>query len=310
MKVFKEFPFNIALNKYRAKMVDHGLIANKEAILQKKYHDLLNYLKESYSDVLMDVKKNYTPQYHDTKIIWTMWYQGVDKAPDSVRLCLKSMKKNIPSNYQIIILDRNNINEYIDIPENIAQKVEKGFVSLTHFSDFIRARLLEKWGGQWIDSTILFTHSVEESFFTGDFYSVKTSESMDGMQNGLWTSFCIGGCNSLLFKYIDSLWVAYFEDHDIIIDYFLFDYFIKLAIDYDKRVYQMVTASHHPEKNKKIFQLLPCLMDDNQIVQIDSFLQDKDTFMYKLSYKETFINTSGESYKYLKQYMETKHEIN
>jgi mannosyltransferase OCH1-like enzyme len=82
------------------------------------------------------------------KIIWTYWDN--EDIPIFIKLCLKNWKR-ICTNYEINILHKNNVDKYINIPNN--------FNNLPSYrqSDITRLLLLQKYGGIWIDaSTILF----------------------------------------------------------------------------------------------------------------------------------------------------------
>ena len=77
---------------------------------------------------------------------------------DIVNQGLAQGKISIPS----ADLTKNNFKQYIELPDYIEKKFEKGKISMAHFSDLLRISLLAKWGGMWIDSTALCT---DEDFF-------------------------------------------------------------------------------------------------------------------------------------------------
>jgi hypothetical protein len=82
------------------------------------------------------------------KIIWTYWDD--ENIPDFIKICLNNWKKICPD-YQINMVHKNNVEKYINIPNN--------FNNLKSYrqSDITRLLLLQKHGGIWIDaSTILF----------------------------------------------------------------------------------------------------------------------------------------------------------
>lgn len=85
---------------------------------------------------------------HDVpKIIWILWFQGWDNAPQLVRLVRQSWQHHNPA-WTIISLDDGNLNEYIDIvplPDTTYQAK----------SDIIRLHLLDKYGGVWADATMV-----------------------------------------------------------------------------------------------------------------------------------------------------------
>lgn len=80
------------------------------------------------------------------KIIWTYWDKK--NLPEIVRLCQKNWKKFAP-NYKINFLNKEDVNDYVDLPEY--------WRTLPPYrqSDIIRLKLLEKYGGVWMDASIL-----------------------------------------------------------------------------------------------------------------------------------------------------------
>ena len=84
------------------------------------------------------------------KIIWTYWHQGFDQAPRVIGPCIQQWK-NLHPDWEIHLLDQNNIHEFVepmDIKQNALEKM-----TLAHRSDLIRTQLLIKYGGVWVDPT-------------------------------------------------------------------------------------------------------------------------------------------------------------
>jgi len=83
------------------------------------------------------------------KKIWMLWFQGLSDAPFVVKKCVDSWVNENP-NWEVIILDENNLSKYvvIDLPE-------KKYANLTMQgkSDLIRLHLLSEYGGVWADGT-------------------------------------------------------------------------------------------------------------------------------------------------------------
>jgi len=80
------------------------------------------------------------------KKIYMYWGQGFDQAPWIVQKCLASWQ-HYNSEWQIIQLSENNIQDYIELP------VRKGR-SWAAWSDLIRISILAKHGGVWCDATL------------------------------------------------------------------------------------------------------------------------------------------------------------
>ena len=77
--------------------------------------------------------------------VWFFWMQGIEEAPNVVKVCLESLKKNL-TDREIVVLDSSNIRDYVDMPEFFIAKYEKGIISQTKFSNLLRLELLIKYG--------------------------------------------------------------------------------------------------------------------------------------------------------------------
>lgn len=82
------------------------------------------------------------------KIIWSYW-EG-DKM-DVVENCIQSWKFYNP-NYKLNVINKNNFNDYIDIDFKDIKHIQN---TNAIFSDFVRLNILSKYGGIWIDASII-----------------------------------------------------------------------------------------------------------------------------------------------------------
>jgi hypothetical protein len=81
-------------------------------------------------------------------IIWTYWSGTPSACADA---CLESLKREC-KNFNIIDLNERNIIDYLpDLPKF------NNDLPLQSISDFIRLSLLEKYGGIWIDRSVIVT---------------------------------------------------------------------------------------------------------------------------------------------------------
>ena len=92
--------------------------------------------------------------YEIPKIIWTYW-DGT--TPDVINKCIDTWKKHNPT-YEIIILNKNNLNKYL--PEVDFSKM-KNIENPAHFSDMVRIHILAKNGGIWCDASIICLKSFD-----------------------------------------------------------------------------------------------------------------------------------------------------
>lgn len=85
--------------------------------------------------------------------IWTFWDKS--EIPEFPQKCINSWKKYNP-NYEIIILNKENIKEYL--PDMDFNKL-KHAVTPQRYSDYLRLCMLAKYGGIWMDASIICNQS-------------------------------------------------------------------------------------------------------------------------------------------------------
>lgn len=108
---------------------------------------ILDYIRNEYGYVLqIPIESN---ENKESDYVWLYWAQGEENAPDLVKNCLKSVHTYCKDK-NIIVLDDNTIENYIDIPDFIKEKYKKNIISKPHFSDYLRTSLLAKYGGTWM----------------------------------------------------------------------------------------------------------------------------------------------------------------
>jgi mannosyltransferase OCH1-like enzyme len=81
-------------------------------------------------------------------ILWIFWKQGENAAPDLVKYCIHSWRSR-NSGWDVRILDATNVSRFVsmsDVPDSI---------SVQHYADILRLRLLDEQGGVWADATTL-----------------------------------------------------------------------------------------------------------------------------------------------------------
>ena len=113
-------------------------------IVQKKHRFVLDYLAENYSELIGKYKKLDFPDIKKSEnkhYIWVMWWQGESSAPELVRMCIDSMRKNA-NGAEVVVIDKNNYYQYADIPSYIIEKHEKGYISFAQLSDIMRIYLI------------------------------------------------------------------------------------------------------------------------------------------------------------------------
>jgi hypothetical protein len=127
-------------------------------------------LFKKYKKTIIDFKNNGKKEFSD--YIWVCWFQGLENAPDLVKSCIKSVENNFP-NKKVIIITYENMYDYVSFPDYIIKKRNRGLISNAHFSDLLRLRLLNQYGGMWIDSTVFVSGKVDEKFWKNELFCFK-----------------------------------------------------------------------------------------------------------------------------------------
>ena len=145
-------------------------------IVQKKHRFVLDYLAENYSELIGKYKKLDFPDIKKSEnkhYIWVMWWQGESSAPELVRMCIDSMRKNA-NGAEVVVIDKNNYYQYADIPSYIIEKHEKGYISFAQLSDIMRIYLISSHGGLWLDSTIYVSQKIPSEIFEKTFIFIAS----------------------------------------------------------------------------------------------------------------------------------------
>ena len=131
--------------------------------------------------------------------------------------------------FQYTIITKDNWKQYMKLPKHITEKVENGKITLTHFSDIIRAELLKQYGGVWIDATVFCNKRIELEPVS-KIYTAKCSPTPKSLTLGRWSGFLIGDKKgSKLFSFMSEAFDQYWKKYDSLVAYLLIDYIIAIA---------------------------------------------------------------------------------
>lgn len=241
----------------------------------KKYRKLLRkFIRKS------KLEKSVRPlKAVEHKIVWVCWLQGMESAPEIVKLCYKSLEK-IPGG-TIRFLTAENFSQYTKIPNFIIEKWKGGKISNAHFSDLIRVDLLTRQGGIWIDATVYNSGDQLPSCVGNSwlfFYQIL-KPGLDGhaISMSSWVMSSVAG-NPILEIVRDFLF-DYWEKHNRLDDYFLFHIVMMAVLNefptWWNRVHKVCNSTPH------ILQL-EMLEDFNQ-QRFDQIMSL--TTLHKLTYK-------------------------
>lgn len=95
----------------------------------KKYNNLIsNKIKEIYINKEnineeLNIKEDNIKKYENK--IWVLWWQGMENAPELIKICMNNKKKHIKGR-EIIILTKDNLKKYVQLPGYILYKFNSG----------------------------------------------------------------------------------------------------------------------------------------------------------------------------------------
>lgn len=194
-----------------------------------------------YGNYMFSPKGN---EFSEKIPVWVCWLQGIDKMPEIVKICYKNMQNKFPDFTEIKLVTMDNYNDYVSMPNYVLEKLNKGYISLTNFSDILRFMLLQEYGGLWIDSTVYVSNQVPQKVFQQPFYSQKTNDSFFKIRyvsESRWASWLMFvRPHSPIFDYCTPLLLYYVKNFDCFIDYYLIDYLIDLAYSNNQYVRQLI----------------------------------------------------------------------
>lgn len=275
-------------------------------------HDraMKKFLTEKYSYVIERHAKTVINNKTCPKVapkdyqIFYGWLQGKENLPILARCCYNSLKENSGA-YKITFIDEKNYSDYVEIPQYIYEKFKAGKMKPAHFTDVIRINLLERYGGLWLDATILVTEPLENykkllklPFFTQKFTHEKSNDHPITKSFGAYSSYARWGgfiqgsavIHNPLFAFMKDFYNEYWRDFDEIIDYVLMDFMIDIAYDNIPAVKREIDEV--PINNENVWTLSPYLNTPYANFQYDKIL--RGNFLNKMSSrKQLDLETDG-----------------
>lgn len=189
-------------------------------------------LERRFSWKLEEFDRSYLESEHiDSNIIWICWFQGMENAPAIVRKCYQSVL-NYYQDKEVKVITEENINDYVCFPDYIMNKWKKGIITHTHMTDLLRLELLIKYGGLWLDATVLCTGRAPSYIFESDlFFFQNLKPGRDGDCQYI-SSWLIGAkTNNRILMAVRELCYEYWKDNNSMWDYFLLHDFMSIVLE-------------------------------------------------------------------------------
>ena len=202
--------------------------------LQRKFRDHLEAFDRSFDESL--------PHERGDRV-WICWFQGMENAPALVRKCYDSVRENMTGR-EIVLITGENMADYVQFPDHILEKWRSGKITNTHMTDLLRLELLIRYGGLWLDATVLCTRKEEAIpgyyFDSNLFFCQCLKPGRDGHSHLCSSWLMSAKTNHKLLMAVRELCYEYWRRYDDMIDYFLLHDFMSICLERYPEIWQNV----------------------------------------------------------------------
>ena len=286
----------IIANKISYRLRKRNAFFDKIALIFLKIYftGIQRFIKKNFAYLLKTQPESFSAQQNENNI-YVCWFQGEANATDIVKNCIKSIRECAPENSNVIILNEENMLDYVKIPSIVIEKYKAGLITKTNFSDILRFGLLSQNGGAWMDSTIYCRDLINPELFNYQLYSIKNSNyDKFNIARRKWTAyFWFAKQNSYFTRRVFQFFCNYWEKYDTLIDYFLVDHIIYFLYQNDSLCKEMLNSI--PINNPNVSFLQDELSNTFDIDKWD--LLKENTIFYKLNWKTKISNKKNTFYK-------------
>lgn len=196
----------------------------------KKYREAVPEVIARYKDTVVSSAKS--------DIVWFCWLQGMDSAPELVRKCHANLERYLKGK-RVIVIDEATLGQYVTLPDIIVERWRRHEIPAALYSDIIRLELLIKYGGTWIDSTVLCTgvnfevhgmnHSIQE-FLDAELFLFQFRKPTESVFRGISNWFITARAGHPMLLMVRDMLVKYWEENDCVLSFFIFHIFFSMIV--------------------------------------------------------------------------------
>lgn len=189
-------------------------------------------LKKKFGYILDEYNEDKYVERKQSNKVWVCWFQGIENAPLLVQRCYHSLQKHLKDR-EIILITDDNMFDYVTLPEHIIKKYQQGKITKTFLSDILRLELLIKYGGTWIDATVLCTSDdVPAYLLDSDLFMYQVLKPGRDGHSITISNWFISSCtnNKVLITARDMIY-AYWRKYNFLMDYGFFHMFMDMALE-------------------------------------------------------------------------------
>ncbi len=245
-------------------------------------HQVVPLLRQRYAKVLEASELEYNKLSlvrRRTNYVWVCWLQGIENAPELVKVCFASLKTNL-NEREVVLLTESNIHEYVTLPDFIEEKYRKGIIPAAHYSDLLRLQLLIDHGGTWIDATVMCTgKNYPKDLIDSDLFVFQHLEKGEYIFRGMSNWFITSCTNNWVLMVVRDMLYTYWKDYDCVLNYFMFHQFFFMVMERHPEV-----AANMPRYSNAIPHYLSRRIGDEYDEQWMTELKKRTSF-HKLNYR-------------------------
>lgn len=210
-----------------------GLFKRKSA--DKIYYSfqpkIVSSLREKYRPVMLRqlaINDESTGARNRSDVVWFCWLQGLEDAPPIVKACYASLRENL-NGKEIRVVTDSNRKQLVQLPDYIEKRRSRGQIPPAMFADLLRLELLIRYGGTWIDATVLCTRQDYPSeLLDADLFLFQFARPDDKKYRGVSNWFITACSNNPILMTLRDILYAYWKDFDCVLEYFIFHRFFDM----------------------------------------------------------------------------------
>lgn len=219
-----------------------------EHVVYPVYAQVARFLNGRYRPLMLRLKEKYAGEKMGASapVIWFCWLQGLEQAPEIVHVCLASLRRYV-GDKEIRIISLQTYRDYVELPDHVEEKFRKGHIPPALFSDLIRLELLIRYGGTWIDSTVLCTGShYPKELLDCDLFMFRYVRPGTDEFAGISNWFISARSNHPLLLVLRDMLYQYWRDYDCVLEYYVFHRFFYMLVREFPAVLESMPAVYNP----------------------------------------------------------------
>ncbi|MBQ2893217.1 MAG: capsular polysaccharide synthesis protein [Oscillospiraceae bacterium] len=235
---------------------DLYFVKNKNILTKIAEDDVYHKLELEYARLIRNSSYP-TVAGKPSKKVWICWLQGEENAPELVKACINSVRRNLPDR-EVVVLTEETIPKYIQFPDYIVEKWKNKKIRAAHYSDLLRLALLCEYGGMWIDATVLCTSSdIPKAITDSPLFVYQIIDLSRHDQEAIIASnWFISACRQqpILMLTRDLLY-EYWKRNDCAENYYIFHMFFAMAARQYPEDWKMVPVYNNHAPHTLQFEL-------------------------------------------------------